>query len=146
MTPQIMYSTSIAMTASVLGIGIPTNTGMTVMRMREPSDGPLEGYIVARDGVPTMIAALSLYMDAPDLAVPLATHDMHSKQLAIVLQGPVAFRADGRLSIALANVADVPISVGITGPLGIGGAVNLVVPAGEMKLQLLTPPQRGGAP
>ncbi len=96
--------------------------------------------------MPTMIAALPLYMDAPDMSLPLSQHDMHSKPLALLLQGPVSFRADGRLAIALSNVADVPISVGINAPLGISGAVNLVVPTGDMSLQLLPPPQRARLP
>jgi hypothetical protein len=144
MTPQTMYSTSIAMTATALGIGIAADTGMSVMRMRDRD--PLEGYIVERDGKPTMIAALALYMDAPDMSLPLSQHDLHSKPLAVLLEGPVTFRADGRLALALSNVADVPISVGINAPLGISGAVNLVVPAGDMSLQLVTPPQRARLP
>jgi Big-like domain-containing protein len=145
MTPQVMYSTSLSMTAGALGIGIPADTGMSVMRMRDRADGPLEGYIVDRGGTPTLVTALELYMDAPDMSLPLAQHDMHSKPLSVLLEGPVTFRPDGRLSLALRNVADVPISVGINA-LGITGAVNLVVPTGEMRLQLLTPPQRGRLP
>jgi hypothetical protein len=146
MTPQIMFSTSLAMSAGALGISIPTQTGTSVMRMRDHNNGPLEGYIVDRNGQPTLVTALDLYMDAPDMSVPLATHDMHSKPLSVQLEGPVTFRPDGRLSLALANVADVPLSVGINAPLGISGTVNLVVPKGDMQLQLLTKPQRGSLP
>jgi hypothetical protein len=146
MTPQIMFSTSLAMSAGALGISIPTQTGTSVMRMRDHGTGPLEGYIIDRNGQPTMVTALDLYMDAPDMSVPLATHDLHSKPLSVQLEGPVTFRPDGRLSLALSNTADVPISVGINAPLGISGTVNLVVPKGDMQLQLLTPPQRGSVP
>lgn len=146
MTPQAMYSTSITMTAAALGIGIQSTTGMSVMRMRQPANAPLEGYIVDDGGTPKLVTALDLYMDAPDMTVPLATSDMHSKQLSVLLEGPVAFQPDGRLALSLSNVADVPITVGITAPLGITGTVKLVVPKGEMKLQLVTPPQRGRLP
>jgi hypothetical protein len=146
MSPQAMYSTSVGMSAGALGISIPTSTGMSVMRMRDPASGPLEGFIIERDGKPVMVTALDLYMDAPDMSLPLSQHDMHSKRLAVSLEGPVVFRADGRLALELSNTADVPISVGINAPFGISGAVNLVVPKGEMRLQLLTRSQRGSLP
>ena len=146
MTPQAMYSTSVGMSAGALGISIPTSTGMSVMRMRDPASGPLEGFIIEREGKPVMVTALDLYMDAPDMSLPLSQHDMHSKRLAVSLEGPVVFRADGRLALELSNTADVPISVGINAPFGISGAVNLVVPRGEMRLQLLTRSQRGSLP
>ena len=74
MSAQAMYATSVAMTAAALGIPITADTGTSVMRLREGPDGPAEGFIVDRDGVPTLVVALDLYMDAPDMAVPLATH------------------------------------------------------------------------
>ncbi|HEX5058676.1 MAG TPA: Ig-like domain-containing protein [Kofleriaceae bacterium] len=147
MSAQAMYSTSVTMTAGALGIlPITTETGMSVMRVRENPDGPLEGYIVDRNGTPTMIAALGLYMDAPDMSLPIAQHDMHSKPLWVTLEGPLQFKPDGRIAISLRNIADVPISVGIDAPLGIKGAVQLIVPAGEMRLQLMSRAQRGSLP
>ena len=146
MSAQAMYSTSISMTAGAIGVPLTTETGMSVMRVRERADGPLEGYIVGRDGKPVMVVALDLYMDAPDMGLPIAQHDMHSKPLSVSLEGPLTFLPDGRIAITLRNRADVPISVGIDAPLGITGAVDLVVPAGEMKLQLVSPSQRGSLP
>jgi hypothetical protein len=143
---QAMYSTAVTMTAGALGIGLTADTGMSVMRVREPADHPLEGYIVDRGGTPTLVVALDLYMDAPDMSLPLAQHDMHSKPLAVSLEGPLTFTPDGRIAIALRNTAEVPITVGINAPLGIQGTVNLVVPAGEMHLQLMSRPQRGSLP
>ncbi len=143
LTAQTMYSTSVTMVAAAIGIGITTATGMSVMRMREPPDGPIEGYIVDRAGTPTMVVSLGLYMDAPNMSIPIAQSDMHSKPLTVALEGPVSFLPDGRIAIALRNTADVPISVGIDAPFGLTGSVKLVVPQGEMKLQLLSPPQRG---
>src|SRR5690606_35120137 len=103
LSPQLMYGTSVTMEASVTGLGIPlsdTPTHVQMMRVREPKDGPLMGYIVDRDGTPTMVVALELYMDAPDMSLPLGTgHDLHSKPLSVVLEGPVTFMADGRMSI-----------------------------------------------
>jgi hypothetical protein len=93
-----------------------------------------------------MIVALELYMDAPDMQLPIAQHDMHSKPLAVALEGPLTFGDDGRVAISLTNVADVPITVGVNAPLGITGALNLVVPKGEMRLELLSRAQRGALP
>jgi hypothetical protein len=140
-SPQQMYSTSVTMTAGALGIPINAATGTSVMRVREPDGGALEGFIVDRDGTPTMIVALELYMDAPDMALPIGTHDMHSKPLSILLTGPVRFRPDGRIAIDLANTADVPIEIAINA-LGLPGGVSLIVPAGEMQLELLSRPRR----
>jgi hypothetical protein len=147
MSAQAMYSTSIAMTAGALGIGIPTETGTSVMRVREHEDGtPLEGFIVDRGGTPTMVVALDLYMDAPDMSLPLAQHDMHSKPLSVSLEGPLQFQPDGRIAIALSNTQEVPITVGINAPLGISGTVKLVVPVGEMRLRLTSRAIRGSQP
>jgi len=38
---------------------------------------------------------------------------------------------------------DVPITVNINAPLGISGSVDMVLPAGQMRLQLVSPPVRG---
>jgi hypothetical protein len=125
-------------------IGNTTPTGGSVMRIREPADGPVMGYIIDDNGTPTLVAQLSLYMDAPDMSLPLsANHDLHSKPLTVALRGPLTFLPDGRISIALANDADVPVTVNIKAPLGISGSVDMVLPAGQMRLQLVSPPVRG---
>ncbi len=144
LSAQAMYATSISMSAS-LGVSINTDTGTSVMRIREPTGGPVTGYIIDRNGTPTMVLALELYMDAPDMSIPLSSHDLHSKPLAVQLEGPVTFLPDGRISIAVANVADLPVTVAIDAPLGLGGSVRMVVPATEMKLQLVSPALRGGS-
>ena len=145
LTPQAMYATSINMSASV-GISISTDTGTSVMRMREPAGGGrITGYIIDGGGAPAMVVKLDLYMDAPDMSIPLSSHDLHSKPLSLSLKGPVTFLADGRIAIAAKNVADAPVQVNISAPLGISGSVQMVVPAGGMKLQLLSRPLRGGA-
>jgi hypothetical protein len=146
MSPQAMYSTSVPMTATALGIPLTADTGMSVLRIRERPDGPLEGFLVDRNGTPTMVVALELYLDAPDMTLPLSQHDLHSKPIAVALEGPLTFQPDGRIAIALRNTADFPISVGITAPLGMTGKVELVVPAGEMRLQLVSRSQRGSLP
>ncbi len=138
MTPAAMYASSMTMLATVLGLAtLDTPTNTSVMRIREPA----VGYIVDRDGAPTMIAALELYMDAPNLTLPLSTHDLHSKQLTIVLEGPLTFLADGRISIALTNRADVPIDVDIASVTS--GQVALLLAKGQMKLQLVSRAIRG---
>jgi hypothetical protein len=143
-SPQLMYGTSLSMTANA-GISITTDTKVSVLRLREPSGGPITGYIIDDGGKPSMIVALDLYMDAPDMSILLSSHDLHSKPLSVTLKGPVTFLADGRIAIAAANTADVPITINISTPLG-NGNVDLVIPANEMKLQLLSKPLRGGAP
>ncbi len=153
LTPQAMYATSLSMTttvdAPIIGdTDIDADTGITVMRIREPAGGgPVTGYIVDGGGTPKMIVTLDLYMDAPDMELPLsADHDLISKPLTVTLEGPVTFLADGRIVIALANTADVPVTVNIDAPLGLGGAVNMILPTGEMKLQLVSRPLRGAEP
>ena len=140
--PEAMYGTSITMSATV-GFSISTDTGTSVMRLREPSGGSITGYIVDAGGMPDFVVALDLYMDAPDMSIPLSSHDLHSKPLSLVLRGPVTFLPDGRISIAVANVADVPLSVHVSAPLGVSGDVHMLLPAGLMKLQLISPPLRG---
>jgi len=152
LTPQAMFTTGLSMTttvdAPILGnIDLDAETGITLMRIREPADGPIIGYITDDGGAPKMSVTLELYMDAPDMSLPLgADHDLISKPLSLQLEGPVTFLADGRIVIALANVADVPVAVGIDAPLGIAGAINMILPAGEMKLQLVSRPLRGAEP
>jgi hypothetical protein len=145
MFPEAMYATSVSLDASI-GFSIDTDTGESVMRIREPAGGgPVMGYIVDGGAAgPQLVASLSLYMDAPDMSVPLSSHDLHSKPLNVSLAGPVTFLPDGRIAIALANTADVPVTVNISAPLGIDGSVAMVLPAGQMKLQLVSPPVRGG--
>lgn len=145
MTAQVMYGTSVTMKATLV-ISTTTDTNVSVMRVREPSGGvPLMGYIVDRGGTPTLIAGLSLYMDAPDMSVAggIASHDLHSKPLDLVLSGPVTFQTDGRIAIGLANTADVPITVNVDATIA-SGSVNMILPKGEMKLQLMSRPLRGG--
>jgi hypothetical protein len=71
---------------------------------------------------------------------------MHSKPLSMTLRGPVTILPDGRFSIAVSNVADVALTVNITSIGFVKGSVDMLIPAGQMKLQLLSPPVRGGAP
>ncbi|HEX5063045.1 MAG TPA: Ig-like domain-containing protein, partial [Kofleriaceae bacterium] len=145
LSAQAMYGTSISMTANLPVVGgLSTPTGVQVMRIREPAGGPVMGYIIDRSGTPTMIVALDLYMDAPDMSLPLgATHDLHSKKLSVILEGPLEFLPDGRIAISLANRADLAITVNISPPLIGDGSINLLVPKGMMKLKLVSPPERG---
>jgi hypothetical protein len=144
-SPQAMLATSVSMEANV-GLTIPANTGTTVMRIREPASGPVTGYIVAGANGPKMVVALDLYMDAPDMNVPLSTHDLHSKPLSVTLEGPVRFLPDGRIAIQVSNTEDRPVEVAIVAPppVSIMGTIQMIVPKGEMKLQLVSPPLRGG--
>jgi hypothetical protein len=147
LSPQAMYGTAVTMSAEVIGLAsIDANTETSVMRIREPAaGGPLTGYIVESGGGAELVLALDVYMDAPDMEVLLSSHDLHSKPLTMLLRGPVEFLPDGRIVIGAANVNAIPLVVNIDAPLGITGAVEMVVPAGEMRLQLMSPPLRGGA-
>lgn len=153
LSPQVMYGTSLALDATALigvsTVNISTVTGRFVMRIREPAHGPVTGYLIDDHGTPTLVLALDLYLDAPDMSVPLLDDDVHGKPLSVSLRGPLRFLPDGRISIAVTNVAELPISVGITGEdhgTPVAGAVNMVIPRGEMKLSLVSPPVRGGLP
>ena len=142
----------------VVGTSLPLNatliTGQTinnndthdlVMRLREPPDGPAMGYIIDDHGTPTFVATLALYLDAPGLQLVLVDHDLHSKPLSVAVRGPLRFLPDGRIAIAVANTADVLIDVNLL-QLGTAvGAVHMVMPLGGLKLQLVSPPLRGGA-
>jgi hypothetical protein len=142
LSPQAMYATSLSMTAQTILAPIGTKTGTNVMRVREPADGPVKGYIIDDGaGKPKMVTTLDLYMDAPDMSVLLSSHDLHSKKMTLKLEGPVTFLPDGRIAISLANIEDVPVTVAISGPLS--GTVKMVLPKGAMHLQLSSPALRG---
>ena len=145
MSPQAMYATSITMNATVAGLfNVDTDTGTSVMRIREPASGPVMGYIIDGGGQPKLVASLALYMDAPDMTLPLNTaHDLHSKPLTVGLEGPVTFLPDGRIAIQAANTADLPVEVTLSTALGRVGSVKMVLPKGEMKLELVSRPLRG---
>lgn len=144
LTAQAMYATSVSITADLGLLKPSTPTGLQMMRVREPADGPVMGYIIDRNGTPTMVVQLDLYMDAADMAPALGTgHDLHSKPLSAKLEGPLTFLADGRIAISLSNTEDLPVTVNLTPPLIGDGAIQMIVPKGEMKLQLLSPAQRG---
>jgi hypothetical protein len=147
LSPQLVLATSLPLDATaVVGqstINISTVTGALVLRVRQPAGGTLTGYLIDDAGTPTLVAALDVYLDAPDMQIPLLNHDLHSKPLAIALRGPLRFLPDGRIAIAVSNVADVPIIVNIAGG-NLAGAVEMVIPRGELKLRLASPPLRGG--
>ena len=147
MSPQAMFGTSTTLHAvTSLGIGLDTPTNAVMMRLREPANGPITGYIYDKGGTPTLQVALALYMDAPDMSITLSTHDLHSKPLQLVLDGPVNFLEDGRIAIDLANTADIPVTINISNTLLGSGAVDLLVPKDLMTLQLISPPVRGALP
>jgi len=151
LSPEAMYATSVTIQAHVVietaNIDLTTETKTSVMRIREPAAGPVTGYLIDDHGTPTLVVALDLYLDAPDMNILLSTHDLHSKPLSVVLRGPMRFLPDGRLAIAVVNVADVPLEVNIKIPaLTASGSVQMVLPHGELKLQLVSAPARGGLP
>ena len=152
---ETMYATSVSMnaTADIAGfipISISPSTETTIMRVREPAMGPITGYIFSDGAAPKMQVALDLYLDAPDMSILSSSHDLHSKPISLILEGPLTFQPDGRISIALSNTADVPIAINVhTSFIGISfgdGTLNIVLPANTMQLQLLSKPLRGALP
>jgi hypothetical protein len=144
---QAMYATSLSLDAEIINVAtITSDTGTAIMRVREPSSGPVKAYLIDKGGVPTLVGSLELYMDAPDMSLPLSDHDLHSKPLSIGLEGPLSFLPDGRIALSLSNTADVAVTVNIDAPLGIEGSVHMMLPRGEMKIQLVSPLLRGGTP
>jgi hypothetical protein len=143
MFPQMMYGTSMTMEAD-LGVSAESDTETMVMRVREPPGGPVIGYVIDDGGTPAMVVELLLYMDAPDMSVTLSDHDVQSKEASVVLKGPMSYHPDGRIQINLSNLTAIDMTVNIDAPFGVGGNVDTQVPIGEMRLQLLSLPLRGG--
>ena len=147
MSPQAMFGTSTSIHATTnLGVALDNPTGPVLMRLREPASGPITGYIYDAGGTPHLQVALALYMDAPDMSITLSTHDLHSKPLQLILDGPVNFLEDGRIAIDLSNTADMPVTINISNSILGSGAVDLLVPKDLMTLQLISPPVRGALP
>lgn len=149
LSPQILYGTSLSMNATVAVIGTLSDqrTQQLVLRLRTPPGQPLMSHIVVgADGQAALRARLPLYLDAPSmkLLAGLAGHDLASKPITVDVAGPVAFTADGRIQISLANVAAVPLAVELSA-IGIGiGTIAMEIPAGEMKMQLVGDAATGG--
>src|SRR5262249_36908611 len=80
LTPQVMTATSVALAATVVVGNTTTNitplTGTMVMRLREPASGPAIGYLIDDHGTPTLVLSLEVYLDAPDMTIPLVNHDL----------------------------------------------------------------------
>jgi hypothetical protein len=152
LTSQAMYGTSLAIMASAFidpsTVDISTPSGRFVMRIREPANGPVTGYLIDDNGTPTLVASLDLYLDAPNMRLPLLNHDVHSKPMSVSLRGPMRFLPDGRIAITISNIADVQLTINISSPADptVTGSIQMLVPRGEMKLQLVSPPLRGGLP
>ncbi len=151
--PGILYGSSIRLdtTANVI-FNIPiqnVDTGMTLMRVRQPPGTPVYGYIVEEDGVasPQFILKMDMYFDAPDMDISVAgvisvSHNLHSYPFSVTLKGPVTFMADGRLKIDLANVFPVDINVAVVS-LGLTGGIDLQIGTGAMQVQLFADPLPG---
>ena len=98
------------------------------------------GYEPLQTFDPMLIAPLSLYLDAPDLSV-LGSKVMQSKTASVVLEGPVTFLPDGRINISAVNLTAVTVTISTS-----VGNIVLTMPAGDMGLQVISKPLRGGPP
>jgi hypothetical protein len=147
MSPVNMFGTSLKIDAEGIGfLPISTATETNVLRVREPPGGVRAFIVDAGDGTAKLITALTLYMDAPDMSVDLSAHDMHSKPISLVLEGPVSFQPDGRITISLENRDDVPVRVNLTTLGFLDGRVDMMLDKGAMKMQLASRPPRGVEP
>lgn len=137
--PNIIIGTSTATDSTALLIITNNNlqTGMMLERLRE-SSGPTYGYIMKEAGAAVYVIRQELYLDAPDLTIPSATHDQRSKPLSATLKGPITFRPDGRMQVALKNIEDVLLQTNITTILGPGN-IDMKIPAGEMRVTVVGP-------
>lgn len=136
--PNTIVGTSITMNTLALGI-IPIKnlpTGVHAMRLREMG-APIYGYILREpgDADPQFVITNHVYFDNPDISIPLATNDLHSKELLVTLKGPVTFRPDGRMDVALRSTHDVTVQANISA-LFLPGNIDLKIPAGEMRITL----------
>lgn len=136
--PQALFGTSIDLRAVALGfITLNIATGKFVLRVREATTGFIDA---GPDGIPRFSITLPIYLDAPELRIlgGLAEADLESKPLSITLAGPITFLDDGRIEVTLDNPAAVLIDVGIS-VLGFGaGGLDLSIPAGELRVRLLS--------
>lgn len=148
LTPQTMYATEVTIDAgAVLGgttATISARTGRFVLRLREPAAGPIIGYLISpNEGAPPeLVVALDIYLDAPDMSLFGLPHDLHSKPIAVTLRGPLRFLGDGRIALAVANTADIALSITIQ--MGVPSSINMRIPEGGLTLRLVSPPLRGG--
>ena len=111
-----------------------------------PRRGPITGYIFDKGGTPTLQVALALYMDAPDMSDHAVDHDLHSQAAAAhprrsgdVPRGRPHRDRPREHRRRPGHDQHLERSLG-------SGAVDLVVPKGQMKLQLISPPVRGAMP
>jgi hypothetical protein len=115
---------------------------MLLMRVREEG-GPAYGYIMHDPGTasPVFVMRQSVSLDAPDLKIlgGVVTHDLKSKPLDILFKGPVTFRSDGRINVALRNVEDVNLSVSLSAVSFSAATIYMRIPAGEMHVTLAGP-------
>jgi hypothetical protein len=143
--PQSIYGTSIEMVVGNALLG-PTvaETGLAMLRIREPIDGPPTGYVVNRNGKPTLVALMDVYMDAPSTVLPALEADtLHSLSVRLALEGTVEVGADGRMTIGATNTANVTITVSLDFGAIIAGTVTIEIPQGNMGLTASTPAVRG---
>lgn len=135
--PSLIIGTSITMNTAAIGISIgDLPTGMMVMRLREKG-GPIFGYIMREPGVadPQFVITNHVYFDNPDIEVPLASIDLHSKEMVVTLKGPVTFRPDGKMDTSLRSTHDVLVTANLSAILKVG-SIDLKIPAGEMRITL----------
>ena len=103
-----------------------------LMRSRETTTVQT-GYIIIEPGQkdPQLVLHQRVWIDAPDLSILGGTisHDMASKPLEFDLKGPVSFLPDGRMKVAVRNLADADLSVNISALLS--GRIDMRIPAGE---------------
>jgi hypothetical protein len=144
-----LQNTSLSLTAAAglcpACVNINNETGMLLLRVREEDPAGAVGYIIDSDGLPYFVVNEHLYLDAPDLHLTGGiTHDLHSKPLAMTLEGPVTFMPDGPMEVSLTNLNDVTFTTNLTLPLfSLGaGSIEMSIPATTLNLTLRGPPKQ----
>lgn len=132
-------------------IKLPAPTGAQVMRMhpgpkfpaqdekyglgnnplfQDNPNGLIPGWIRSTKDGPVFETRVNLYMDAPNLEVPLnGKHNLQNYPLALNLRGAVEFSEDGRMHIHQMNLNSQGITVKLSELLGlIGSDIKLKIP------------------
>ncbi|MDX2320164.1 MAG: Ig-like domain-containing protein [Moritella sp.] len=146
---QTLASSDVYVKTTVIGIlpeEVPTNT--MVMRPLYPViDGKSavpEGYITQdAEGNLQFSIDLRVYMDNPFMEPPLnSTHNLHSYEINLNLQGPLTFLDDGRMNIQLTNLNQIDLDVEIVSLEFIKSYMTMSIMPGDMSLQQLSLPMK----
>lgn len=150
--PPVTYTTEAVTYANIsvlLGAEEETPTGPQIMRGRyADTDGdgfrgePLPGYIYTHpdSGQTHLRTRLQLYLDAPYMTVTAGgSHNLHSYPFELILDGPIVFYEDGRMTIIQRNLNTVDLNIEISA-MGMPGNIQVRMEPGDTNLTFLPLP------